>query len=264
MYSSLSVTNFEGYCPTVMKFLWKEYGLTFPNESLMSAVLAVQIGPYEGKFGEGASYIERFRNLMIKSIETQNLSECHLFGIFFVGFICSLHEMWTHLRGFEAVLRFLIENHPNLQFARARPSLRHILAYMIVQCQRQAVRTVSTVPVDDVYIFVRKLGQLSCHFRNPLQFFDFQAEYALLTRGLPDYPSINWMGGLLTAIDEVQVHLFQFAYETRRANVIVQGAIAKLRSLQTAERKLEQISNSTMVLEIFRFVQNLILDVLTE
>jgi hypothetical protein len=69
----------QGPGAVVLRYLWNHHGLTFSNEALRSAVLAIILE--SGQACE--SRLSRFRRAMMKSLQAGKVEKGHLFAVFF-------------------------------------------------------------------------------------------------------------------------------------------------------------------------------------
>jgi hypothetical protein len=234
----------------------------------MSALLAVAFRSTQGRKAM-PQYLARFRSFMMKSIETKNLSELHIFGLFFVRFYADRSERWAHTIGFEAVLRYLIDKDPSFALVTNHPSSGYIFSYMILKVQMEATTQVDYISDQEVYKLVRNLGQLARQLQDPWHFHDLLIDSVCLSTG-PVYDQYyERVGRLVTILEGIKVDLFQFLYQAAcadrfRGSTTKEDSTSASRVLDSVEWKLEVLRSSTKVQEIFRRAKPLKMGTLTE
>jgi hypothetical protein len=245
-----SRTSMQGPWPIVLRYLWKEYGLTFANESVMSAVLLIRLPTCE--VGNAKRY-SRFMKSTRKAIATQKVSTDHLFAIFLVITNSpSVDHTWAHLIGFVTVLRHLIENSLLLTGLNNCKVFLSLLGYIISVVRRYARQFFFRTSERTAYEFICNLRYLSERLQHPSQSFAHLVESPFFDRREVGDGLFMNIGGLLQALNDALLNPFVFVYEMIQARE--SQAQSGSRELDIAEQKLRVLENSTIVKEIFTHV----------
>jgi hypothetical protein len=246
-YSYTTETWTQGCIPIVMRFLWGEYGLTFSNDALMSAVLIRKLPEQSMRKEERNS---KFRQSIVKAICTQAISTEHLFAIFLVMFdpTIAVECRWIHMKGFETVLRYLIDHGTLSALANKKPLLS-VLLCMVSYLQRRAQHRHRSFPHGLAYKFISDLKYLSEHLQPPSQTVPFLIESASLSAIFPNGLKTPFLSGLVGALDHIETDIFMFVYGLSQDEPF-QPPIPS-GELITAEEKFRVLENSALVKEIF-------------
>jgi hypothetical protein len=252
-YSYTTETWTQGITPILMRFLWGEYGLTFSNDALMSAALAVRLPLHSMSKEERDSKI---RKSIVKAICTQRLSTEHLFAIFFAILRPpTLEDMWIHMSGFVTVLQHLMD-HCTLSASTSNKPLVSVILTMIVDLQRRAQCLHRSLSPGFAYKLICDLKYLSEQLQPPSQGFSLLIESASLSRIFPNGQKTTFLSGLMFALEDIWTHMFVFVYRSSRdeqfQHPIPYGELIK------AEEKLRVLENSALVREIFTRVRTLL------
>lgn len=237
-----------------MRFLWEEYGLTFSNDALMSAVLTVLTAGLPGQSVRKEERASRFRKYIVQAIGTHRISTEHLFAIFLVT-LPGLEDRWIHMRGFETVLRYLIDSGNLTALTSNKPFLSLVLS-MIGRLQVGSRRPHHTLPDGFAYNLICDLKSLSEQLQPPSQTLSLLIESASLSAIFPNGHKTTFLSGLLNAIEHIRTQIFMFACRYKRDEKF-QPPIPS-GELIAAEEKLNVLENSALVKEIFTRVRNLL------
>jgi hypothetical protein len=245
-YSYTTQTWTQGIIPSLMRFLWGEYGLTFSNDALMSAALAVQL-PYHSTSKEERD--SKLRKSIVKAICTQRLSTEHLFAIFFAILRPPTFEhRWIHLNGFVTVLQHLID-HRTLSASKSNKPFLSIVLFMVVYLQRAAQDLHRSLSHGFAYKLVCDLKYLSEQLQPPSQSFSLLIESASLSGMFPNGHKTTFLGGLMYALEDIWAHMFMFVHRSSRDEQS-QPSIPYAELIK-AEEKLRVLEDSAIVREIF-------------
>lgn len=238
---------------------WKEYGITFANESLLSATLAMWISsdPTAWKSssnGEVSSYLSRFQKSMITAIEAQEVSEYHLIAIFAV--LCTpilpkkLRE--THLVGFVAVLRRLVNDQQGLHSSGFR--LYYIYYYLLQHVHDWIVRNSVTLTK---YRLLFDLRDLSRSLYLPFDAPDLRIANVISLQDLQRRQLRPELDAICASLQSNEVNLLQSAlriFRPRTINGCNEGDPRRL--WMEVERNLKDISSLPMMKNAFRWVDS--------
>jgi len=244
----ISDYNLQGPEPIVLRYLWNVRGLTFSNDALRSAVLA----NFLWRMGDGRaaeSRLSRFRRSMMKSLEAGKVSKDHLFGIFFLCNAQMTDNTWVHTLGFEAVLRHLIHHLSPIDDASGPICLVDMLGYMVSIVQTSTL-DLNELSEPAAYRLITTLGDLVRGLQHPSRSFALHLESAFLSSSFPNRPKTELLGGVLSALHDIQVHLFLFVHQTVCSQPNAEG------ELHLAEEMLRTFECATTVKETLKMVQS--------
>jgi hypothetical protein len=265
-YDDLRSSQLEGVVSVVLRHIWIQKGLALESDALVSAIVAViadtmaQSSRWTTSHGREVSIRRHsyLRRALVKSIQKQNLSEDHLFAIFLAkhSHFLEFKDIWPHILGFEAVVRFLIDKSPNGHCPFSSP---YILTYMIVEVQRSAVSYCGNISASEICQLVSNLDDLLGRVQSRSRSLTLLMDSVSLS--FP-FGNLELLGGLLHVLAQIQVHLFQVAEGMAKASRINdQNAHEKeyvvIKALHAAEESLDLLKSSTVTKEVFERVWSL-------
>jgi hypothetical protein len=243
-YTNNPVT--QGCYPVVLRYLWNHHGLTFSNEALRSAVLAV-ILPRVSEAYE--SRVSRFRRAMMKSLQGGKVEKEHVFAVFFLVMHSFNYTSWIHILGFEAVLRHLIQQSSPIRNFNSDIPLIDIFGYMILEVQRRAMGMTNVTSDERIHKLISDLRSLSRQLQHPSSHLASLLGSTFLSASFPNLAKTHLLGGLGGVLLDIEVHLFQFVHETVRED---ENAATEL---HIAQEKLEIFESDITVTEVFERVR---------
>jgi hypothetical protein len=269
-YLTLSAATSEEpwWFPTFLQNVWKDYGLTFSNDCLMSASLAASYcssfqrhsGVVQDNGAERDRQLSRFYVNLIKALDRKDISELHLFAI---SVVISVEQnlarrgeegVEPHLWGFGAVLRFLIGNRKHLIYSNGEWRPNHLFAFLLIYA-----RVITMVCIQERVISPKRgyellcnLGNLSSYFENPSSAPDSRIAFAFPKQSLRNQ-DLGHFQGLRSALSSIRVDLFQFALKAFRAEISEPPSSrhSQLGLLRLAEDRLKMIRNLEVVKDVF-------------
>jgi hypothetical protein len=219
----------------------------------------------ENKTEQRDRQLSRFRRSLIKALDGSDLSELHLFAISLViqleQCLCPDLVGEVHIRGFEALLRYLIRKNKHLKESNDQLRPHDLIGYLLVYTRTLITWRMLSLDTSSKragYELLRSLGELSPYFELPSTASDPRIAFSFLRPSRRNQDQYQF-SGLVTALCEVETHLYLFVLETFSIEITGPGRAEKATGsgslLRLAKSRLEMMENLPEVKELFLRVE---------